>query len=64
MNFSIILQALVRHLLSIAGGALVAKGVIDQSAATPLIDTLSNVATGGILAGGSYIWSVIEKKGR
>lgn len=64
MDFKIILQALIRHLISVAAGALVAKGVIDNSAASSVTDALATVTTGGILAGGSYVWSVIDKKNR
>lgn len=48
--------ALVRQVLTVAGTALVAKGLIQASDAEPLI--------GALLTIGSVVWSVTDKRGR
>jgi len=45
---------LVRHALTIVGGALVAKGFIDE-------DILAE-AIGGVLAIAGVVWSIVDKK--
>ena len=53
MNESMI-GGLVRHLLTTAGGALVAKGVIAATAVEPII--------GGLMALFGVAWSLWRKK--
>jgi len=48
--------ALVRHILTIAGTALVAKGYVHASDIEPSI--------GALLTIGSVMWSVADKRGR
>ena len=48
--------ALVRQILTVAGTALVAKGVVQASDVEPVI--------GALLTIGSVIWSVADKRGR
>ena len=48
--------ALIRQILSIAGTALVAKGLVQTSDLEPLI--------GALLTIGSAVWSVADKRGR
>ena len=48
--------ALTRQILTIAGTALVAKGLIQASDLEPVI--------GALLTIGSAIWSVADKRGR
>ena len=48
--------ALVRHILTIAGTALVAKGYVQASDIEPVI--------GALLTIGSIAWSVADKRGR
>ena len=48
--------ALLRQILTIAGTALVAKGLIHASDVEPVI--------GALLTIGSVIWSVADKRGR
>ena len=48
--------ALVRQVLTVAGTALVAKGYVEASDIEPLI--------GALLAIGSVVWSVADKRGR
>lgn len=48
--------ALIRQVLTVAGTALVAKGVVQASEVEPLI--------GAMLTIGSVIWSVADKRGR
>ena len=48
--------ALVRQVLTVAGTALVAKGMVQASDVEPLI--------GALLTIGSVAWSVADKRGR
>ena len=48
--------ALIRQVLTVAGTALVAKGLVQASEVEPLI--------GAMLTIGSVIWSVADKRGR
>ena len=48
--------ALIRHILSIAGTALVAKGYVQVSDIEPVI--------GALLTIGSVVWSVADKRRR
>ena len=48
--------ALIRQILTVAGTALVAKGLVQASEVEPLI--------GALLTIGSVIWSVADKRGR
>ena len=48
--------ALIRHVLTVAGTALVAKGYVQASEVEPLI--------GAMLTIGSVIWSIADKRGR
>ena len=48
--------ALLRHILTIAGTALVAKGYVQASDIEPII--------GALLTIGSIVWSVADKRGR
>lgn len=51
------LAAIVRHLLTAAGGYLVAKGIELDSASIEAI-------SGGVAAVGAILWSLYEKRGR
>lgn len=53
MNMDMIL-GLVRHILTAAGGVLVAKGVIDEGTLTQVV--------GAVITLGGVIWSVLAKK--
>lgn len=44
----------LRHVLTFVGGIVVAKGYIDDAAATEII--------GGVLTLAGSVWSVIDKK--
>ena len=46
----------VRQILTVAGTALVAKGIVQASDIEPII--------GALLTIGSVMWSVADKKGR
>ena len=48
--------ALVRQILTVAGTALVAKGLVEASDLEPVI--------GALLTIGSVVWSVADKLGR
>ena len=48
--------ALIRQILTVAGTALVAKGLVEASNVEPMI--------GAPLTIGSVIWSVTDKRGR
>ena len=48
--------ALIRQVLTVAGTALVAKGLVQASDVEPVI--------GALLTIGSVIWSVADKRGR
>ena len=48
--------ALIRQILTVAGTALVAKGLVQAFDLEPVI--------GALLAIGSAIWSVADKRGR
>ena len=48
--------ALLRQILTVAGTALVAKGLVQASDLEPVI--------GAMLTIGSVIWSVADKRGR
>ena len=48
--------ALVRHILTIAGTATVAKGYVEASDIEPVIGALMTI--------GSVIWSVADKRAR
>ena len=49
-------SALIRHGLTAAGAALVAKGVVDEGTWTEI--------AGGVVALIGVIWSLMDKKGR
>lgn len=51
-----ILMGLLRHGLTIAGTAAVARGYTDESTATAI--------AGGVVAAASVAWSVVDKKKR
>lgn len=48
-----VILGVVRHVLTFAGGILVAKGLLDQGMLTEIIGGLMTVAGG--------VWSVIDK---
>lgn len=48
------LLGIVRHVLTFAGGLLIAKGLVDESTSTEII--------GGITTLIGTIWSIIAKK--
>ena len=48
--------ALIRQILTVAGTALVAKGLVQASDLEPVI--------GALLTIGSVVWSVADKRGR
>lgn len=48
-----VLGALTRHVLTIAAGALVSKGLLESSAVEPLV--------GGLMAVVAVGWSVFQK---
>ena len=48
--------ALIRQVLTVAGTALVAKGLVGASDLEPII--------GALLTIGSVIWSIADKRGR
>lgn len=48
--------ALIRQILTVAGTALVAKGLFQASDVEPVI--------GALLTIGSVVWSIIDKRGR
>lgn len=50
-----VMGGLVRHLLTLGGGALVARGYIDEATASQLI--------GGGIALFGVVWSVAQKQG-
>lgn len=54
--FNTAILGIARHLLTIAGGYLVAQGALDAAAAETLIG--AGVAIVGVA------WSVLEKRGR
>lgn len=49
-------KGIARHLLTVIGGAFVAKGYIDAATADAIV--------GGSIAVGGVIWSMADKKGR
>lgn len=53
MNIEVI-KGVIRHILTAAGGALVAKGVVDPGAIEPIV--------GGVVALVGVIWSIAAKK--
>ena len=48
--------AIIRRVLTVAGTALVAKGLVQASDVEPVI--------GALLTIGSVVWSVADKRGR
>jgi hypothetical protein len=48
--------AMLRHLLTFAGGALAARGIVDSATA--------DVISGAVLTIVGAVWSVVEKKNR
>lgn len=52
----VIFQSLLRHVLGFAGGALVAKGYVDEASIEPII--------GGVMTLGSFAWSLFDKRDR
>jgi hypothetical protein len=58
---SLILASILRHLLTLAAGALVTVGVAEHDAAN-LAAAAEPVLGGAILYGASQAWSIIEKK--
>ena len=48
--------ALIRQILTVAGTALVAKGLVQATDVEPVI--------GALLTIGSVVWSIIDKRGR
>lgn len=51
-----VIQGILRHLLTVAGGALVSLGYIDENGA--------QAAAGAIATLAAIVWSIIEKKSR
>ncbi len=54
MLWNTVLAPMVRHGLTLGGGALVSAGVIDAGQ--------SQIVTGALLALAGVVWSVIEKR--
>jgi short subunit fatty acids transporter len=61
MNATFI-ASLVRHGLTLAAGALAAKGVVDASASGALIDAATPVLTSAAMTGVSLVWSWVAKR--
>lgn len=59
----LILASILRHLLTLAAGALVTVGVSEHDAAN-LAMAAEPVLGGAILYGAAQAWSIIEKKKR
>lgn len=51
-----VILGVLRHILTLAGGFLVARGVLDESQVETLV--------GGAWAILGVLWSVVEKRGR
>jgi|DEB19_MinimDraft_3_1074340.scaffolds.fasta_scaffold09774_4 hypothetical protein len=57
----LILASILRHLLTLAAGALVTVGVSEHDAAN-LATAAEPVLGGAILYGAAQAWSIVEKK--
>ena len=57
----IIIASIVRHLLTLAAGSLLAIGV-SESDADNLVRAAEPVVGGAILYGASQAWSIVEKR--
>lgn len=57
----IIFASIIRHLLTLAAGSLLAVGV-NESDADNLVKAVEPVVGGVVLYGASQAWSLIEKK--
>lgn len=57
----IIFASIIRHLLTLAAGSLLAVGV-NESDAENLVKAVEPVVGGVVLYGASQAWSLIEKK--
>lgn len=56
-----ILLSVIRHLLTLAAGSLLAVGVTEDQAAG-LVQAAEPVVAGAVLYGVSQAWSVVDKK--
>ena len=56
-----ILLSIVRHLLTLAAGGLLAIGVTEDDAAG-LVKAAEPVVAGAVVYGVSQAWSIVEKK--
>jgi len=59
----VFLASLVRHLLTLAAGGLLAVGV-SEADATNLVHAAEPVVSGAVLYGISQAWSFLDKKKR
>lgn len=59
----LIFASIIRHLLTLAAGALVTVGVSEHDAAN-LASAAEPVIGGAILYGAAQAWSIVEKKKR
>ena len=59
----VFLASLIRHLLTLAAGGLLAVGV-NESDATNLVRAAEPVVGGVVLYGVSQAWSLLDKKKR
>ena len=57
----IILASIIRHLLTLAAGGLLAVGVSDHDA-QGLVKAAEPVVGGMVLYGASQAWSLVEKR--
>lgn len=57
-----ILGLLARGALQFIAGGLVAKGVVDASAASSFVEVAMPVVTGSAMALAAYAWSFVQKK--
>jgi len=57
----IIFASIIRHLLTLAAGSLLAVGV-NENDADNLVKAVEPVVGGVVLYGASQAWSLIEKK--
>ena len=54
------LGAAVRHVLTIAGAALVTRGFVDQGTVDGYMPTAIEIVVGALLAGGGIAWSQLR----
>lgn len=59
----LLLASIIRHLLTLAAGGLLAVGV-SETDATNLVHAAEPVVGGAVLYGVSQVWSLIDKKKR